>query len=300
LKIIVLGSAAGGGFPQWNCRCFFCLRYWQQHGDVSRRTQSALAASGDGENWVLLNCSPDIREQIGATPSLHPCGNPRGSPIRAVVLSGGDVDHIGGLLSLREQARFDLHAPPPVLEVIAKNSVFNVLDKDLVVKCPLLENQPVKLPGGLKVVAFHVPGKVPLYLEKTSTEANSSEAFTLGLRLSDSNNRSIAYIPSCAGANDRVRSAIAAVDILFLDGTLWTDDELIRTAAGQKTGRQMGHMPIWGRDGSIAAFKGLSCRRRYFVHINNTNPLNCENSPERKLAEAAGWTIPRDGDEISL
>lgn len=274
-----------------------CVLYWQSDPRVSRRTQSSLAVSGDELSWVLLNCSPDIREQIGATAALHPQGSPRGSPVKAVVLTGGDIDNIGGLLSLREGTRFELYAPAPVLNMIAQNSIFNVLDEVLVPKHSL-EEQKSELPGGLSMTAFRVPGKVPLYLE--SAASLETHGFTWGLRLIDAAGRSVAYVPSCASVDDRVRREIASADALFFDGTLWTDDELISTGTGKKTGRRMGHMPVSGPEGSIRALQDLDCGRRYFVHINNTNPLNREDSPERKAAEAAGWTIPSDGDEISL
>jgi pyrroloquinoline quinone biosynthesis protein B len=277
-----------------------CALYWQADPRVARRTQSSLAVSGDGAAWVILNCSPDIREQIGANPQLHPEGSPRGSPIRAVVETSGDIDHLGGLLSLREQTSFQLYAAGLVLDVIAQNSVFNVLDPECVAKHRLLLKRETKLPGGLTVTAFPVLGKLPLYMEQDAPETNMSSEFNLGLRLSDANGSSIAYIPACAAIDESVRTAIASSDLLFFDGTLWTDDELISAGVGQKTGRRMGHMPVSGPDGSIAALMDVQCHERFFVHINNTNPLNCDASPERKIAEASGWRIPVDGLEISL
>lgn len=277
-----------------------CVLYWQGDQRVTRRTQSSLAVTGDGATWVILNCSPDIREQIGATRELHPTGSPRGSPVRAVVLTSGDIDHLGGLLSLREQTPFDLYASGAVLDVLAQNSVFDVLDRQRVSKHPLLPGRGIGLPGGLSLLAFPVPGKLPLYMETGAPPANARSEFTFGLRLSDANGISMAYIPACAAVDDKLRSSIASTDALFFDGTLWTDDELIVAGVGQKTGRRMGHLPISGPDGSIAALKHVPCGQRYFVHINNTNPLNCETSPERQMAEASGWRIPTDGLEILL
>jgi pyrroloquinoline quinone biosynthesis protein B len=247
-----------------------------------------------------LNCSPDIREQIDANPKLRPNGAPRGSPIRTVVLTSGDVDHIGGLLTLREQSRFDLYAPAPVLEVLRGNSVFSVLDPACVPRYSLRLGEAQELPGKLRLEAFAVPGKLPLYLESASMAVHSKDGFTLGLRLRDANDRSIAYVPACARVDQSLRKAIAPVDALFFDGTLWADDELIEAGVGEKTGRRMGHMPISGPDGSLAALSDVPCRAKFYIHINNTNPLNCETSPERKQVEAQGWRVPSDGMEISL
>jgi pyrroloquinoline quinone biosynthesis protein B len=300
LKIIVTGSAAGGGFPQWNCRCRMCILYWQKDPRVVRRTQSSLAVTGDGTSWVILDCSPDIREQIAATPELQPKGSLRSSPIQAVVLTGGEIDQLGGLFSLREQTPFEIYAPAAVLDVIAQNSMFNVLDAGWISKFLLLPEQTAELPGGLTLRAFPVPGKLPLYLQPDATQKSITGEFTVGLCIGDGNGNTIAYIPACAAVDDKLRTAIASTKALFFDGTLWTDDELLTAGVGKKTGRRMGHMPISGPDGSIAALKDVLCGERFFVHINNTNPLNCATSSERRIAENSGWRIPQDGLEISL
>jgi pyrroloquinoline quinone biosynthesis protein B len=299
LKIIVTGTAAGGGFPQWNCRCRMCVLFWDKDPRVTRRTQSSLAVRGASENsWVILNCSPDIREQIAATPALRPNGAPRGSPIEAAMLTSGDVDHIGGLLSLREQCRFELHATASVLRVISESPIFNVLDKGCVTMRALGEE--TALPGGLTAAAFRVRGKLPLYMEGDEPVTDSRSDFTLGLRLTDEKGKTIAYVPSCAAVDETLLDAIDGVDALFFDGTLWLDDEMIAAGVGQKTGRRMGHLPISGPDGSLSALQNISCRQKFYVHINNTNPLNCEGSLERKAVEAAGWRVPPDGFEIAL
>jgi pyrroloquinoline quinone biosynthesis protein B len=277
-----------------------CALFWQADPSVSRRTQSSLAVSGNGADWIILNCSPDIREQIDATAKLRPNGAPRGSPIRTVVLTSGDVDHIGGLLTLREQGRFDLYAPAPVLDVLRGNNVFSVLDPACVTRYSLQQGEAQELPGKLRLESFAVPGKLPLYLEKAPMAAHKKDEFTIGLRLSDANGRSLAYVPACAGTDQGLHEAIAPVDALFFDGTLWTDNELIEAGVGDKTGRRMGHMPISGADGSLAAFKDVNCRAKFYIHINNTNPLNCATSPERRQVEAEGWRVPSDGTEISL
>jgi pyrroloquinoline quinone biosynthesis protein B len=299
LKIIVTGTAAGGGFPQWNCRCRMCVLFWDKDPRVTRRTQSSLAVQGASEgSWVILNCSPDIREQIAATPALRPDGSPRGSPIGAVMLTSGDVDHIGGLLSLRERSRYDLHAAASVLKTIRENPIFNVLDDGCVAMHALDKKTP--LPGSLTAESFQVRGKLPLYMEAKEPVTDERSDFTLGVRLTEKKGKTIAYVPSCAAVDEALIDAIEGVDALFFDGTLWSDDEMIEAGVGQKTGRRMGHVPISGPDGSLASLKSIRCPNKFYVHINNTNPLNCEGSPERKAVEAAGWRVPPDGFEITL
>jgi pyrroloquinoline quinone biosynthesis protein B len=300
LQAIVTGSAAGGGFPQWNCRCRYCAPAWQGDRNLPRRTQASLAVSADGAQWVIVNCSPDIREQIGATPQLQPRKSPRGSPIAAVVLTGGEVDQLGGLLSLRENAPFALYASTSVLEVLKQNPIFDVLGPHFVSRHALTPEETAALPGGLALHPFRVPGKPPLYQERKSSSGKMGNDFTFGLRLSNAEGRTIVYMPTCASLDDELLRMIGAPDVLFFDGTLWTDDEMIEAGVGKKTGRDMGHMPLSGPDGSIAALMNLRCGRKYLVHINNTNPLNCTASQEREFAEAAGWMVTGDGLEISL
>ena len=300
MQLIVTGSGAGGGFPQWNCRCRFCARGWQGEGGLPRRTQASLAVSADGAHWILLNCSPDIREQIGATPRLQPNSTPRGSPILAVVLTGGEIDQLGGLLSLREKSPFALYASNSTLELLSRNPIFEVLDPRCVSRHALTAGEVVTLSAGLSVRPFPVPGKPPLYAERDSAGVEVRSDFALGLKLSDGDGKTIVFIPSCASIEGELFDAIGAPDVLFFDGTLWTDDEMIEAGAGKRKGRDMGHMPLYGPEGSLAALKDLRCGRKYLIHINNTNPLNCPASPERKLAEAAGWIIATDGMELSL
>jgi pyrroloquinoline quinone biosynthesis protein B len=300
LKIIVTGSAAGGGFPQWNCRCRMCLRGWEEVHPLPRRTQASLALSGDGTGWVLLNCSPDIREQIGRTPALQPRRSLRGSPIEAVVLTGGEVDQIGGLLTLREGTPFTLLAPHSVLTMLSRNSIFAVLEDALVSRRCLDFGPGVQLSGGLFVKCFPVAGKPPLYDEARAGMKTGASDHTVGVIVTDGSNRSVAYIPSCARVDERLRAAIAGVDALFFDGTLWSDDELIEAGVSEKTGRRMGHLPVSGAHGTLAALADVTCPRKYFVHINNTNPLNCPDSPECKAIEREGWSVASDGMELSL
>ena len=307
LHTIVLGSAAGGGFPQWNSNDAAARR--ARAGEIPSRTQSSLAVSADGRNWVLLNASPDIRQQINDQPQLQPRdGDPkRSSPIAAVVLTNGDVDHVAGLLGLRESQPFALYAHERVLGVLAANSIFSVLRKDYVVRRALALDAPLELRNavdralGLTVTAFAVPGKVALWREdETDASLGTRDGDTVALEIRADEPRSMFYIPGCAAVTEALTARLRGAALLLFDGTLWRDDEMIVQGVGRKTGRRMGHMSCSGPDGSMAAFEPLNVKRKMFVHINNTNPLLLPESSERAEAEARGWEIAYDGMEISL
>jgi len=301
---LVLGSAAGGGFPQWNSNAPACRRA-RNSGDAgaTARSQTSLAVSGNGGDWFILNASSDLRLQIEATPALHPREGLRSSPIAGVVVTGGDVDTIAGLLHLRERHRFAVYAPPRVLAVIAAYPIFDVLAPGCVARVELRLEERMELgkSSGLAVVAFAVPGKVPLYLETVGQDPGlGEEGDAVGLEIIDkATEKSFFFIPGCA-VTDRLRCRLAGSALVFFDGTLWRDDEMIRLGVGSKTGRRMGHMSISGEDGTIAAFRDLGVGRRVLIHINNSNPVLLADSPERRLAEAAGWEIAYDGMEVRL
>jgi pyrroloquinoline quinone biosynthesis protein B len=302
LAAIVLGAAAGGGFPQWNCRCAVCRLAWAGDKRVKPRTQASLAVSADGERWILLNASPDLRAQIQANENLHPRGqghdNARGSPIVAVVLTGAEIDQTAGLLSLRERSPFALHATVATLAAIADNPMFAALAPDVVARRAVVPGQRFALRGGIEAELFIVPGKVPLYLEGDDPDTASESAANVGIEISSGAAR-LVYVPGAAAITPAVQQRLERADVVFFDGTLFTDDEMIATGTGAKTGRRMGHMPLDGPDGSLAALAGLRARC-IFVHINNTNPILIEGSPERERVVAAGWEIAEDGLEIVL
>jgi pyrroloquinoline quinone biosynthesis protein B len=308
MRILVLGAAAGGGFPQWNCNCPGCQRGRAGESSVKPRTQAALALTADGQRWALLNASPDLPYQIRANPELHPAGNGgiRHSPISTVVLTGGDVDCIAGLLSLRESQQLRLYAAGYVRAIIEDNPIFRVLNRDLVRFSTLPMDQPIDLqdasgaPLGLTLEAFAVAGKIPLYYETSDdiTQLASSHA-VIGLAISG-NGKRILYIPGCAAVTDALRARVEGAGILFFDGTLWQDNEMIRAGIGRKTGQRMGHMSISGAGGSIAAFAGVELGQKIFIHINNTNPILCDDSPEAAAVRNAGWQIAHDGMALSL
>ena len=298
LTAIVLGSAAGGGFPQWNCRCPVCRLAWGGDARVRPRSQASLAVSADGEDWVLINASPDLPAQLRGSKPLHPRTGTRGSPIRAVVLTGGEIDQVTGLLSLREREPFSIFATEATLAALADNPMFGALISELVTRRTVAPGESLALPGGLAAELFTVPGKVPLYLEGRNPDTASETASNVGVEISAGGAR-IAYIPGAAAVTAAMRERIARADVVFFDGTLYRDDEMIASGTGSKTGRRMGHMPIDGADGSLAAL-GTLARRRIYVHINNTNPILVADSPERMVVERKGWEIAEDGMEIVL
>src|SRR5262245_11439359 len=298
LTAIVLGAAAGGGYPQWNCRCPVCRLAWEGDARVKPRTQASVAVSGDGRRWTLLNAAPDLRSQIGATRVLQPRAAIRSSPIEAVVLTGGEIDQTAGLLNLRERQGFTLYATAETLGFIDENSMFGVLAREVVARRPVSLDEPFALPGGVEARLFAVPGKLPLYREGQAPVTDAETTANVGVELSRDGAR-LPFVPGCAAVPDALKARLRASDVILFDGTLFTDDEMIRTGSGEKTGRRMGHIPIDGPDGSLAALDGIAARRIY-LHINNTNPILVDGSPERRRVEAAGWSVAEDGMEIVL
>lgn len=308
--IKILGSAAGGGFPQWNCNGVHSASVRAGKPGYRARTQSSLGVSADGVSWVLFNASPDLREQIAANPELHPgkTGPNRNSPIKAVVVTNADVDHIMGLINLREGQPFSIYGSDRVLSTLNSNSIFNVCNPSIVPRNTLTLDKPVEIQGagvdlGLTVEPFAVPGKVALFLEKADAGGNfgSRDGDTIGLEVTDTKSGSkFFYIPGCAEVDEPLARRIKGAALIFFDGTLFTDDEMLAQGLMPKTGKRMGHISVSGADGSIAAFKPLSVKRRIYVHINNSNPMLDENSEARKIAEAAGWEVGYDGMEVRL
>jgi|SRR5690242_13209053 len=296
LTAIVLGSAAGGAFPQWNCRCPVCQLAWAGDPRVKPRTQTSLAVSAANGRWTLINASPDLPAQMRATPALHPRDGVRGSPIDAVVLTGAEIDQIAGLLSLRESTPIVLHATPASHAAVAANAMFGAMGS--MTRRAVNPGERFTLAGDIVASLFMVPGKLPLYLEGDTPDLDAESAANVGIELQSEGGR-LVFVPGAAGVTDAMRERFSRADVLMFDGTLFSDDEMIRSGTGQKTGHRMGHMPIDGEDGSLRALNGISARR-IFVHINNTNPVLIDGSRERRKVEAAGWQIAADGMEIEL
>ncbi len=296
LTAIVLGAAAGGGFPQWNCRCVVCQLAWAGDARVKLRTQASVAVSRDGQSWVLLNASPDLRAQLQATPALHPRGSPRGSPISAIVLTGGEIDQIAGLLHLRERGVFTVFATAETLDALAANPMFGALVPDVVTRRAIAPGQRFEPASGIEAELFTVPGKAPLYLEGDNPELDAETEANVGVELRSDDKR-LVYVPGAAAVTPKLTARFAEADVLLFDGTLYDDDEMIASGTGTKTGRRMGHMPIEG--GSLTALARVA-KRRIYIHINNTNPILINGSPERRRVEQSGFEIAEDGMEIVL
>ncbi|ARJ69292.1 pyrroloquinoline quinone biosynthesis protein PqqB [Paracoccus contaminans] len=291
MKLTILGAAAGGGLPQWNCGCRNCAD--ARAGRIPAMTQSSVAVTLDGQT-ALLNASPDIRAQLQAC-GLAPPGL-RGSPFAAVVLTNGDVDHLAGLLSLREGSAFAVHATPATLDILDQ-PIFRVLAPDHVRRAPIALDRPFEPVPGLRITAFAVPGKVALYLEEGEPDTRLVGEQTVGLRL-EAGGRCVLYIPGCAAIPDDLLARMGDADVILFDGTVWADDDMGRTGTGTKSGARMGHMAMSGPAGSIARLSGLG-GRRVFLHVNNTNPVLQPAAPERAACQAAGWEIAFDGMEIA-
>lgn len=298
MHAVVLGAAAGGGFPQWNSNALPCRRARAGDPAAAPRTQAGLAVSGDGVHWFLLNASPDLREQIGRTTVLQPGSGLRSSPIAGVVLTGGDVDAIAGLLTLRERQPFALFATAAIHAVLDANPIFEVLARDVVDRRTVALDSPIALAGGLVVRLFAVPGKVPLYLE-TGNDAPpiAIGETTVAAMVSDGRSQ-LFFIPGCAAMTPTLAARLQGADVVLFDGTLWQDDEMIVAGIGAKTGRRMGHMSISGPTGTLAAFRSLDIGRKIFIHLNNSNPVLLADSAQRAAVTAAGWEVAHDGMEL--
>ncbi len=295
LRILILGSAAGGGLPQWNCGCRNCVK--ARRGEIPSRSQSSIAVSADGETWAVVNASPDIRAQLTASPALHPSG-PRASPIRGVLLTNGDIDHVAGLLTLREQQRFSLYHTSEIGAVLRDNRIFDALNPELVQRRTIVLGEQVEIAPGVTAEMFAVPGKVPLFMEEGEVQTNLEGEQTVGVRL-DAGGASAFYIPGCARMTGALAERLRGAELVLFDGTLWQNDEMIRTGVGRKTGTRMGHMTMQGPDGSLRAFADLGVTRKVYIHINNTNPVLDPETPERRAVEDAGWIVAEDGMELT-
>jgi pyrroloquinoline quinone biosynthesis protein B len=306
MLVRVLGSAAGGGFPQWNCGCPNCrgIRTGAIRGTA--RTQESVVVSADGDDWFLVNASPEIRAQIESFPPIHP-RQPRHSPIQGVFLTNGDLDHCLGLLSLRESHPLVVYATEPVYRGFSEDNVlFRTLQRfpEQVTWRPLKAGREDEVvgaggqPSGLLVQPVPVPAKPPIHLE--GRHAPDPEE-GIGLRFREAaTGRVLAYFSGVAALTPAVRQALGDADAVFLDGTFWSSDELITLGVGEKRAEQMAHLPVGGPDGSLATLQDLRATRRVYIHLNNTNPLLRDDSPERAAVNAAGWEVAWDGMTVEL
>ncbi|HET9959716.1 MAG TPA: pyrroloquinoline quinone biosynthesis protein PqqB [Polyangiaceae bacterium] len=305
MLVRVLGSAAGGGFPQWNCGCSNCVGVRQGTLRATARTQESVAVSSDGDAWFILNVSPEIRQQIEAFPGLHPRAL-RQTPIAGLVLTNGDLDHCLGVLSLRESQRLVAYATDRVRRGFVDGNVFyrtlqrfegqfswQILE--------LAQPQPLRdaegHASGLSLTALPLPGKPPLHA--LSSERHPEDNVALRIR-DDRTGRVLAYLPGVMGPSALVDEALRGADAVFFDGTFWTSDELVQLGIGTRRAEDMAHWPLSGESGSLEYLKRFPDARRVLIHINNTNPVLREDSRERAELDAAGVQLAYDGMEFSL
>jgi len=272
-------------------------------------TQASIAFSVDEINWFLVNASPDLRQQLSATPQLHPrTGQLRHTPIAGVILTNGEVDAVAGLLSMREGSPFTIYAHQRVLAILKTNSIFNVLSEKNVRREAIAVDHsfepvlPDGTPSGLDVLPFVVPGKSAWYLEGQAHPAGEdADGDTLGLRIADkATGQYFFFVAACARVTPELKQRLTGAPLVLFDGTVWRDDELIAAGLGVKTGQNMGHLSMSGADGAIAMLDDAKIKQKYFLHINNSNPALLHDSPEREELIVAGWTMPHDGMEIIL
>ncbi|HEX6468741.1 MAG TPA: pyrroloquinoline quinone biosynthesis protein PqqB [Streptosporangiaceae bacterium] len=312
----VLGSAAGGGFPQWNCACPSCGAVRDGSRPARRRTQSSIAVSADRRLWFLLNASPDIHAQIESFPALHPSGgNPGGGPVggpvggpgggrkvplRAVALTDAELDHTLGLLLLREGGGVELHATEAVYDTLRDGSS---LLRTLEAYCPVdwhpvVPDADVELGGGLAYRAFDVP---TTKRARFGSGIGAGKGRVVGYRLTGGRGgRSLVYLPGVQDLTAAVLDQLDGCACLLVDGTCWRDDELVRLGLAGKTAREMGHVPIEGPGGSLERLAPLPIERKIYIHINNTNPILLEDSPERRVLERHGMEVAVDGMELRI
>lgn len=293
----VLGSAAGGGFPQWNCGCPTCRAVRDGSRPCRPRTQSSIAVGVDHRRWFLINASPDIRAQFESFPALHPQDG-RATPLRAVLLTDAELDHTLGLPLLREGQGLDLHATAAVRETLCSGTA---LLRTLEAYCPVTWQQvvpgaDVSLGGGLSYRAFDVPTS-----KRTRFGPGLGQGRVVGYRLTDEHSgRTVVYLPGVQELTPAVRAQLDGCACLLVDGTCWSDDELIRLGLTERSAREMGHLPIDGPDGSLRQLSPLQIQRKIYIHINNTNPILLEDSPERRLVEERGMEVATDGLEVKV
>jgi pyrroloquinoline quinone biosynthesis protein B len=304
VKVRVLGSAAGGGFPQWNCGCANCSAVRRGTPGLRPRTEESIVLSSDPASWFLVNASPEVRRQLESCDALHR-GEPRRCPVDGIVLTNGDLDHVLGLLALRESEPLSIYATASVRDGFTRDNVLyrtlqrfpgqvNWHELRLDQPTPLLARNGAA--SGLTLVAMAVPGKLPIHLEGRTAPGPDDN---IGLLVREERTtRTLAYLPAVAGPGEAIER-FASADCTFFDGTFWSDDELSRQGLGEKRARDMAHWPLGGDEGSLA-FLRTKGGRRILIHINNTNPILREDSAEAARVRAAGVEIAYDGMELDI
>lgn len=305
MQIRVLGSAAGGGFPQWNCACLNCKGLREGRIAAKARTQESVAVGAGPQAWFIINASPEIRHHIEGFAGLHP-SSARHTPVQGVLLTNGDLDHCLGLLSLRESQPIIVYATEAVWTGFTRdNPLFRTLTRfagqvtwvrlELDVPRPLLLSDGEA--SGLSVLAVPLPGKLPIHLEGQTPSPGDNVGFRI---TENSSGKVLAYLPAVASLSTHVERAARGADAVFFDGTFWSSDELIAQGLGDKRAEDMAHWPMSGPNGSLAWLRNLPAKPRVFIHVNNTNPVLRDDSSERQAVHEAGIVVAHDGMELSL
>jgi pyrroloquinoline quinone biosynthesis protein B len=306
MRIRILGSAAGGKFPQWNCGCGNCVAVRTGKFPGKARTQAQLALSADGSTWFLAGACPDLAFQIESSPELHPRllpNTPRDSPIAGVVLGSCDLDHVLGLLLLRELQPLRVYAAPSILRILREeNSMFGMLNRvdPQVDWTPMSSGSAFPLlssdgkDSGLHCEVHYLSGRYPKYVKAHNLAGNEAGA---ALFFKSASGKRVAYIPAVGDLSDGLLEKIHHADLLLFDGTFWSDDELIRVQGSGETAHQMGHIPI---EESLRLLKNIKVGRKMFIHLNNTNPILNETSPEHQAVRRAYWEVAEDNWQLEL
>lgn len=302
MKLVVLGSGAGGGVPQWNCHCENCRSARTGDGRVRPRTQSSLAVSSDGRDWILLNASPDLRQQVNRLQSLHEVDTPRGTRITSVILTDAEIDHAAGLLLMREADELNVRATEAVRAHLTDH--FTLLPT-LASFCELeLQNLPITDSSrthrfrtvDLSFEVFSVRGSPPSYSRRKPSPGDVT-----GLEITPADAESgVVYLPALGELSPRLKQRISNHELALIDGTFWTADEMSTVNQGRRTSHDMGHLPISGRGGSLSQLKDLKEVRKVYTHINNTNPILRPDSEPRRQVEDAGFEVAHDGMRFEL
>jgi pyrroloquinoline quinone biosynthesis protein B len=308
MYVKILGSAAGGGFPQWNCACPNCQLVRSGKFPGKARSQAQVAVTDDGQSWFLLGASPDLRSQIEATSELQPRDGTNGSPLCGVVLASADLDHVLGLLLLRERQPLNVYATTSITRVLREqNTLFTMLNRapDQVhwraIKpgASFALRTPSGQDSGITCKPISLSARYPVYVSDCEPDVSPDEA-VLALTLTSNSGRVLVYAPAVSAITQSLWECLEKADMLLFDGTFYRDDELARVRGSGDRAREMGHIPVGGEDGSLRQLAGLRIPRKLYIHINNTNPMLNETSPEYRAVREAGWELAEDGWQGTL
>lgn len=309
MRIKILGSAAGGAFPQWNCACPNCRSLRAGTFQGKARSQTQVAISTDNRSWFLLGASPDLRYQIESTPELQPQNGIRQSPIAGAVLANADIDHVLGLLLLRELQPLRIHGTASTRRILREdNSMFAMLQRitnqaswtDFVPGETFSLKDSSEKDSGIRVRALSLAQHFPAYVSTDRQQLLKAEESSLGFIIESPTGKRLACMPAVPDIGGELIKEFDNADVLLLDGTFWSDDELIRIQGSGQTARQMGHVPVSGPEGTLVRLAHLRRPRKIYLHINNTNPMLNEAGPEYLQVRDAGWEIAEDGWQFDL